>query len=171
MNCSCNDSTLGRGQQMWHTLNQLFMVAKHSVARGHIGSGIFAWRSVWHAIAKCMKRHQPVYSFQKVLIQRMLRVLHHILISIEMVEHLKSLEQGFSCRNHPQALLFQFSRIVYRKRVALNGTRMGREKYFVVFQILFFIHFLHYHRLIFLSQTFVFFYFCFKCHWSVVIFI
>jgi len=39
--------------------------------------------------------------FQKILVEWMLRVLHHVLKGFEVVEHFESFEKSLSGRNHP----------------------------------------------------------------------
>ena len=60
--------------------------------------------------------------------------------------------------------LLQFPGIIYGERVAFNGARMGREEYFVIFDVLFSIHFIDDKGLIFASQILVFLDFLFECH-------
>ena len=70
----------------------------------------------------------------------MLHVPHHILESLEVVEHLESLEQRLASWNHAQALLLQLARVVNRERVALDGARVGGEEHLVILEVFLPVH-------------------------------
>ena len=76
------------------------MVAEHGVAGSHVGCRVFAWSGVGRTVGERVTCYAAVNLLQQRFVERMLKVLHHILESLEVVEHLESLEQRFASRNH-----------------------------------------------------------------------
>ena len=140
------------------------MVAKDSVSRSHIRSGVFAWYGIRRAVRKGVERNPLVDFFQQHFVKYVLRVLHHILERIKMVKHFERLEKSLSCWNHPQSFLLKFPGVVHRKGVALNGARMGRKEHFIIFNVLLSVHLVDDKRLILAPQILVFIDFLFYCH-------
>ena len=89
------------------------MVAKYRVACSHVCGGVFARNGFWRTVGKRMAGNPPVDFFQKILIERMLRVLHHVLEGFEVIKHFESFEESLSGRNHPQTFLLQFPGVIY----------------------------------------------------------
>ena len=97
------------------------MVAKDSVPCRHICGGVFARYCLRRAIRNGVKSDSLVDFFQQCFVERVLRVLHHILERLKVVEHFEGLEKGFSRRNHTQPFLLQLAGVIHGKRVALDG--------------------------------------------------
>ena len=113
MNGCRNDGFFGRFQQFGNSGDEFFVVAKYRIACCHVCGGVFARNGFWRTVGKCMAGNPPVDSFQKILVEWMLRVLHHVLKGFEVVKHFESLEKSLSGRNHPQTFLLQFPGIIY----------------------------------------------------------
>jgi nitrogen fixation/metabolism regulation signal transduction histidine kinase len=84
-----------------HIFIPFFVVAKYRVACCHVRGGVFARNGFWGTVGKRVAGNPPVDFFQKILVEWMLRVLHHVLKGFEVVKHFESLEKSLSGRNHP----------------------------------------------------------------------
>ena len=129
--------------------------ATHGVASRHVGRGVLAGRGGGRTVSNRVEGDPSVHFFQEFFVERMVDMVEHIFVCLEMIEHLKSLIQGLARGNHAKAFLFQFACVVDRERVAFDGARMGREKHLIKLPILFTLHFIDHLRLIRSPQTFV----------------
>ena len=136
------------------------MVAEDRVASRHIRSGVFSRDGLGSVIRKRVTGNSPVDFLEQFFVDRMLRILHHILECLEVVKHFECLEKRLSRRNHSQSFLLQLSGIIYGERVAFNGARMSGKEHLVIFDVLFSIHLIDNRGLVLLPYRLVFFYFC-----------
>ena len=113
MNGCRNDGFFGRFQQLGNSGDEFFVVAKYRVASSHVCDCVFARNGFRRMVGKRVAGNPPVDFFQKILVEWMLRVLHHVLEGFEVVKHFESLEECLSGRNHPQTFLLQFPGIIY----------------------------------------------------------
>ena len=160
----CRYGPFGGFKHLRHSRDELLVVAKHGVASRHVGGSVFARYGVWRAVGEGVEGDKAVDVFQQLFVERVAGVAHHVVERLEVVEHLKGFEQRFACWYHAQAFLFKLVCVVYRERVALNGTRMCGEKHLVEVAVLVPVHLVYDESHVFRLQTLIVFDFFFKRH-------